>query len=221
MRKTCLNHSCSVREQEKAGTRSCQRIESKADTKRGERRTASLQVLRYHCYDCELLPKLKSLNHFLSVSGSKETQPSRPEMLGDGSIGSKELLGMSGELNPSHAVLSLAGGRVGVFCAYERTSWPPACPVGAAPRYPAHFLLIDCSPQIWNKDNRWIRSTNLGEASTQGNEEFKGRSSPDVIRDLSLVHRRVRNERLARGQGIDGRVELTQGVQAERNAWID
>jgi hypothetical protein len=103
MRKTCLNHSCSVREQEKAGTRSCQLIASKADTRRSDRRTGSLQVLRCHCCDCELLPDLKSLNHFLSVSGSREAVPSRLEMLGDRSISSEELLGRSGGLKPPHA----------------------------------------------------------------------------------------------------------------------
>jgi hypothetical protein len=63
----------------------------------------------------DFLPGIESVSHFLSVSQGRKPMPSRAEVLGDETIGRRELLGVSRRLKPLHVPLPLAGGLVGVF----------------------------------------------------------------------------------------------------------
>src|SRR5262245_478232 len=63
----------------------------------------------------DVLPGVESLPELLTVSGGGEKVTSQAEVVGDGTIGGEEALGMPGGLEPLHAPLPLAGGLVGVF----------------------------------------------------------------------------------------------------------
>jgi hypothetical protein len=49
---------------------------------------------------CHFLPALEALDHFLSIGQGGKEVASRAEVLGNGTIGGKEALGVTGDLNP-------------------------------------------------------------------------------------------------------------------------
>jgi hypothetical protein len=53
-----------------------------------------------HGYTRDFLPDLESLGHLLAIRGSGKPVASRAEVLGNGTIGGKEALGVTGDLNP-------------------------------------------------------------------------------------------------------------------------
>ena len=63
-----------------------------------------------------MLPELKSLGHFLTVRGRRQTMPARTEVLRDGPIGGEESLGMTRGFEPLHPPLPLPCGLVRILC---------------------------------------------------------------------------------------------------------
>jgi hypothetical protein len=68
-----------------------------------------------YCRARHLWPDLESVGHFLAVLGGGESVASRSEMLGHGTIGGEEALGMPWRLEPLHAPLPLPCGQVRVL----------------------------------------------------------------------------------------------------------
>jgi hypothetical protein len=66
-----------------------------------------------HVRDC--LPNLQSILHLLTIRGRGKPMPTRTEMLGDGTTGGEEPLGVPKGLEPLHMPLPLAGGLVRVL----------------------------------------------------------------------------------------------------------
>jgi hypothetical protein len=64
----------------------------------------------------DLSPSLESSPQFLLVSGRGKPMSTRTEVLGDGTIGREETLGLARRFEPLHAPFPLAGGLMRLLC---------------------------------------------------------------------------------------------------------
>jgi hypothetical protein len=68
-----------------------------------------------HGYTRDFLPDLESLGHLLAIRGSGKPVASRAEVLGNGTIGGEEALGMPRGFEALHPPLPLTGGLVRIL----------------------------------------------------------------------------------------------------------
>ena len=76
---------------------------------------AHILLLGSQSRGCDFLPAVESVLHFLTVGRRRKSMTTWAEMLGDGTIGREEPLGVTWGLEPLHAPLPLMGGPVRVL----------------------------------------------------------------------------------------------------------
>jgi hypothetical protein len=122
----------------------------------------------------------------MSISQGRKPMPVRAEVLGDGTIGRQELLGVSRRLKPLHAPLPLAGGLMGVFRTVVQIAVLPMLDTGQ--EFPLRCAIAF---ELVGDDHPWY----VSQALEQLPEELRGGMlvSPTLDQDIEgmavLIHR--------------------------------